>query len=158
MKNNLGFWRSIGAPDFILSIIENGYRLPFISFPLAVKLGNNKSARLHADFVDQAVLELVNSGRVRMVKKDAYIFSFDLKSGYPAISTLRKSTKLFWGFHGGRRIPLMEYFMFSLCSRSVFPLPLMFSQQGFEALRKVLESTGSLYNHLLGRWLGDCSG
>ena len=45
LKNNLGFWRSIGAPDFILSIIENGYRLPFISFPLAVKLRNNKSAR-----------------------------------------------------------------------------------------------------------------
>ena len=38
LKNNLGFWRSIAAPDFILSIIENGYSLPFISFPLAVKL------------------------------------------------------------------------------------------------------------------------
>ena len=38
LKNNLGFWRSIGAPDFILSVIENGYSLPFISFPLAVKL------------------------------------------------------------------------------------------------------------------------
>ena len=68
LKNNLGFWRSIGAPDFILSIIENGYRLPFISFPLPVKLRNNKSARLHAAFVDQAVLELVNSGRVRWLK------------------------------------------------------------------------------------------
>ena len=72
LKNNLGFWRSIGAPDFILSIIENGYRLPFISFPLAVKLRNNKSARLHADFVDQAVLELVNSGRVRMAKEQPF--------------------------------------------------------------------------------------
>ena len=38
LKNNLGFWRSIAAPDIILSIIENGYSLPFISFPLAVKL------------------------------------------------------------------------------------------------------------------------
>ena len=38
LKNNLGFWRSIGAPDFILSIIENGYRLPFISFPLVHSL------------------------------------------------------------------------------------------------------------------------
>ena len=73
LKNNLGFWRSIGAPDFILSIIENGYRLPFISFPLAVKLGNNKSARLHADFVDQAVLELVNSGRVRIVNEQPFV-------------------------------------------------------------------------------------
>ena len=63
LKKNLGFWRSIGAPDFILSVVENGYRLPFISFPLAVKLRNNKAARLHAGFVDQAVLEPVNSCR-----------------------------------------------------------------------------------------------
>ena len=41
LKNNIVFWRSIGAPDFVLSIIENGYRLPFISFPLAVELRNN---------------------------------------------------------------------------------------------------------------------
>ena len=73
MKNNLGFWRSIGAPDFILSIIENGYRLPFITFLLAVKLRNNKSTRIHADFVDQAVLELVNSGRVRMVNEQPFV-------------------------------------------------------------------------------------
>ena len=52
-----------------MSIIENGYRLPFISLPLAVKLRNNKSARIHADFVDQAVLELLNSDRVRMVNE-----------------------------------------------------------------------------------------
>ena len=57
----------------ILSIIENGYSLPFISFPLAVKLRNNKSARLHVDFVDQAVLELVNYGRVRMVNEQPFV-------------------------------------------------------------------------------------
>ena len=36
-------------------------------------LRNNKSARLHADFVDQAVLELVNSGRVRMVNEQPFV-------------------------------------------------------------------------------------
>ena len=66
---NLVFWRYIGAPNFILSIIENGYRLPFISLPLSVKLRNNKSARIHADFVDQAVRELLNSDRVRIVNE-----------------------------------------------------------------------------------------
>ena len=70
LKNNLFFWRSI---DFILSIIENGYRLPFISFPLAVKLKNNKSARIYACFVDQAVLELLNSDRVRMVNEQPFV-------------------------------------------------------------------------------------
>ena len=73
LKNNLRFWRSLGVPDFILSVIENGYKLPFISFALAVKLRNNKSARLHADFVDQAVLELVNSGRLRMFKEQPFV-------------------------------------------------------------------------------------
>jgi len=56
-----------------LSIIENGYRLPFISFPLAVKLRNDKSARIHADFVDQAVLELLNSDRMRTVNEQPFV-------------------------------------------------------------------------------------
>ena len=73
MGNYLVFWRSLGAPDFILSIIENGFRLPFISFPLAVKLRNNKSAQIHADFVDQAVLEPLNSDRVRMVNEQPFV-------------------------------------------------------------------------------------
>jgi len=73
LKNNLVFWRSIGAPDFILSVIENGYRLSFIKFPLAVKPKNNKSARIHADFVDQAVLEFLNSDRVRMVNEQPFV-------------------------------------------------------------------------------------
>ena len=67
LKNNLVFWRSKSAPESILSIIENGYRLPFISFTAAVKLRNSKSARIHVDFVDQAVLELLNSYLVSMV-------------------------------------------------------------------------------------------
>ena len=73
LKNNLGFWRSIGAPVFILSMIENGYKVPFVPFPLPVKLRSNASARLHVDFVDQAVLELVNSGRVRMVNEQPLV-------------------------------------------------------------------------------------
>ena len=63
----------MGAPDFILSIIENDYRLPFISFPLAAKLRNNNSARIHANFVDQAVLELLNSDRVPMLNKQPFV-------------------------------------------------------------------------------------
>ena len=58
LRANIEFWKSIGAPYFILSIIENGYKLPFASSPEPVKLRNNKSARFHADFVDQAIHEL----------------------------------------------------------------------------------------------------
>ena len=29
LRKNLGFWRSISAPNFILATIEKGYKLPF---------------------------------------------------------------------------------------------------------------------------------
>ena len=80
--------------------------------------------------------------------KDAYMFSFDLKSSYHHIH-IAQEHQTFLGFHGGCLIPSTKYFMFLLCSRSVFPLPLMFSQ-GFEAFKKVLENRGTLYSHLLG--------
>ena len=67
LRHNIKFWKSIGAPYYILSLIENGYKLPFVSLPEPVKLRNNKSARLHADFVDQAIHELVFSGRICVV-------------------------------------------------------------------------------------------
>ena len=38
LRKNLGFWRSIGAPNFILTTIEKGYKLPFASLPLAARL------------------------------------------------------------------------------------------------------------------------
>ena len=45
----------------ILSIIENRYKLPFASSPEPVKLRNNKSARLHAGFVDRVIYDDVNN-------------------------------------------------------------------------------------------------
>ena len=73
LRINLEFWRSISAPNFILTTVEKGYQLLFGSLPLAVRLRINKSARPHADFVDQAVLELVNSDRVCRVRKQPFI-------------------------------------------------------------------------------------
>ena len=73
LRQNLGFCRSIGASNFILTIIEKGYKLPFASLPLAVRLKTNNSAPIYPDFVDQAVLELVNSGRVCRVFKQPFI-------------------------------------------------------------------------------------
>ena len=178
LKNNLGFWRSIGTPDFILSIIENGYKLLFISFPLPVKLRNNKSARLHADFVDQDVLELVNSGRVRMVKeqplavnplsvsiqpcgknrlildlrhvnkslikqsvkyedwkiamayfaKDAYMFSFDLKSGYHHIE-IAQEHQTFLQFSWRETDSVNEvFYVFTALPFGLSPAPYIFTK------------------------------
>ena len=50
----------------------------------------------------------------------------------------------------------------SLIKQSVkyedWKIAMSYFPKGFEAFRKVLENTGSSYGHLLGRWLGDCSG
>ena len=61
LKRNISFWRSIGKSKFILDVIERGYKLPFETLPESVLLKNNKSAEKHADFVGEAILELVNS-------------------------------------------------------------------------------------------------
>ena len=59
LRANIEFWKSIGALYFIVSIIENGNKLPFASSPEPVKLSNNKSARLHAGFVDRVIYDYV---------------------------------------------------------------------------------------------------
>ena len=61
------FYQSIGAPDFTLNVIRNGYRLPFVNFPDYVILPNNRSARDHSSFVGEALLELLSSGGVIQV-------------------------------------------------------------------------------------------
>ena len=38
VRAHIDFWKSIGAPDFILSIIGNGYQIPFTSSPEPAKL------------------------------------------------------------------------------------------------------------------------
>ena len=65
LKKNLKFWEAIGTSTFILDTIDEGYKLPFTELPNRVYLRNNKSAEAHRDFVNEAILDLVNSGRVR---------------------------------------------------------------------------------------------
>ena len=67
LRENVSFYQSIGAPDFALNVIRNGYKLPFVNFPDSVILPNNRSARVHSSFVDEALLELLSSGRVIQV-------------------------------------------------------------------------------------------
>ena len=41
LRRNLSFWHDIGAPEFTLSIIQDGYRLPFETIPSGDVLNNN---------------------------------------------------------------------------------------------------------------------
>ena len=58
------FWQSIGTLDFILDVIKEGYKIPFISTPPPKHYSNNASAFKEADFVDQAIAEFLADNRV----------------------------------------------------------------------------------------------
>ena len=145
MKASIEFWRFIGAPKFILDIISDGYKIPFITTPPPVHLKNNGSALEHSDFVNDAILELLqdnrieelttppeivnpltvsvqSSGKKRLIldlrhinfhvfkqkfkceglhtirdifSADYFVFSFDLKSGFPHVDIFTDHPKFF---------------------------------------------------------------
>ena len=59
LRVNVEFWESIGASQFILSVIKEGYKIPFYYTPTAVILHNNKSALQNSDFVLSAITKLL---------------------------------------------------------------------------------------------------
>ena len=62
LRNCSKFWvDEIKAPQFIIDVINTGYRLPFLAFPPAVCARNHKSAFEHATFVSEAIQELVDT-------------------------------------------------------------------------------------------------
>ena len=67
LRNSVEFWRSIQAPDFIISIIETGYVISFVNVPSDLYLKNNLSAWNNEDFVSGTVSELLESGCVPRV-------------------------------------------------------------------------------------------
>ena len=64
LRVNVDFLESISAFQFILSVIKEGYKIPFYYTPTPVILYNNKSAFQNADFVLSAITELLKVGSV----------------------------------------------------------------------------------------------
>jgi hypothetical protein len=52
-------WIDIRAPQFILDLIVNGYKIPFIDSPPSFVGKNNASARREYMFVEQSIVELI---------------------------------------------------------------------------------------------------
>ena len=74
LRHNVQFWKYIGASDFILSIIANGYVIPFIQPPPAMFFRNNNSAMAQEVFVTDSILELLRTKRIKEVT-NPYIVS-----------------------------------------------------------------------------------
>ena len=69
LKEHVEFWEKIGANDYVLSVIKNGYRIPFVTVPKPSCIKNNKSAIEHSDFVSEAIKELLASKSIIAVKE-----------------------------------------------------------------------------------------
>ena len=67
LRNSVEFWRSIQAPDFIISTIETGYVIPFVNAPSDLYMKNNLSACYNEDFVSGTISELLESSCVRRI-------------------------------------------------------------------------------------------
>ena len=65
LLNSIGHWKSLGAPEFILNIIRDGCKISFISTPSRHHYRNNASAIKEADFVGEAILELLRNNRIK---------------------------------------------------------------------------------------------
>ena len=75
LRENVNFYKAIGASSFIISVIQDGYKLPFIYTPPSVQLHNNRSAIVHSSFVGEAVTELLNSGRIRELNAPPFVIN-----------------------------------------------------------------------------------
>ena len=60
LKEHIPFWIKIDAPNFVLSVIQEGNKIPFIEIPPVAYLRNKR----HKDFVQQAISELLQCNRV----------------------------------------------------------------------------------------------
>ncbi|XP_052103318.1 uncharacterized protein LOC127736766 [Mytilus californianus] len=73
LAKHYDFWVKIGASDFVFDTIKNGYVIPFLVPPPSMHMKNNKSAVSNSEFVDKAVLELVDSGCAYEIPFTPYI-------------------------------------------------------------------------------------
>ena len=69
LRETIHKWKLAGASDYILSIIDKGYGIPFQQVPKKAFLNNNKSSRENVDFVETEILKLLNKGCVSEVEE-----------------------------------------------------------------------------------------
>ena len=76
LKDHLSFWHTIKANQWVISIIRDGYTLPFVELPPRKRMENHKSAADEKEFVAEQVEELLLTGCVTEVNcADIHIYS-----------------------------------------------------------------------------------
>ena len=67
LKGSVGKWKEVTESNYIIDVVENGYRLPFLVEPSEARLKNNKSARDNPDFVKGEISSRIEKGVVSEV-------------------------------------------------------------------------------------------
>ena len=62
LKSHVEFWKLIGASQFIINTISNGYVIPFVHTPPRASFLNEQSAFQHKEFVASAIADLLKVG------------------------------------------------------------------------------------------------
>ena len=73
LKAHIDEWKNIGANDYIISIIENGYKLPLKRIPENTCIDNNKSAKDNMTFVSKEVENLLQKGCISTVEYKPHV-------------------------------------------------------------------------------------
>ena len=60
-------WVKLGASGFILSVVRNGYKIPFVTLPPPKVSPNNHSAVTHSHFVSEAISDLLRTKCVEIL-------------------------------------------------------------------------------------------
>ena len=68
LRRNAGAWVELGASEYILDTVKNGYKIPFYETPEPAKFRNNKSALNEREFVNKAISDLIEIGGAIEVK------------------------------------------------------------------------------------------
>ena len=74
LRENIAFWRSIGASQWLLNVLCEGYCLPFVALPVNKFFSNHKSASCHAEFVSAEIAKLLASGAMWRVPGGSFLF------------------------------------------------------------------------------------
>ena len=73
IKKCIRYWQDIGADDFILGTIDQGYKIPFYSEPEPMEFPKHASAFRHKTFVSNEIKALLSKGCVEKCEKPEVI-------------------------------------------------------------------------------------
>ena len=73
MRNHIDKWKSIEANQYILNVINQGYRLPFKTLPVNISLDNNRSAKDNKSFVSDEIDKLLMKGCISRVELKPHV-------------------------------------------------------------------------------------